>query len=436
MTRLVLRWAVPVAALTVVALLGSGCGREAPVFQTGSIAVSSEPDGAAIFLDGQDTGLVTPDTLTALEPGTYNVSVALEGYLASPDMQTAVVSPLRTSSLAPFALSQTSLLVTSVPGGATVYIDGQDTGLTTPATVVGVPAGSVEVSLVLDGYLVSPTSYTVDVTEGQANEVPGGTFALRSLHTVLFEGFSNVSCQGCPDMAANMEAAMHREGFGLDRVLYVKYSMSWPSATDPHYTHNTAENNARMNYYLDDLISGIPVLTMEGVKVTGNAANATPDSTEIGAFAASALESDPGFLLDVSADFSGASVPVNVTVTALDDVALAGKTLAVVLIQTLIEYQEAPGSEGETEFHNVFRDRADQVDALTDLTAGQTQTITTNVLRDNAWDISTMQVIAFVQDDTDKTILQAGSTDLSGSEPASLFFDNHRHTRTITSGGE
>ena len=254
MTRQIRRWAVPCLALIVLGLILASCGRVEPTFQPGNIYVTSVPAGAAIFLDGTDTGKVTPDTLLGLDIGNYMVSVALEGFLVDPAVQDAIVTPLRTTELQEFALSQTSLLVTSNPEGASIYIDGEDTGLVTPASVVGVSAGTVEVSLMLEGYLVSPASYSATVVEGQNNEVPDETFAFRAIHTTLFEGFSNVSCQGCPDMADNMADVMHRPGHGLDRLLYIKYSMQWPSINDPHYVYNTTENDDRMFYYIAEVV--------------------------------------------------------------------------------------------------------------------------------------------------------------------------------------
>jgi len=436
MSRHVFHRATSIIALLVISALVASCGREAPVYQPGNIIVASNPAGAAIFLDDEDTGSVTPDTLTGLEPDVYRVSVQLAGFTASPQLQTAVVSPLQTTLLDTFLLSTTTLAVTSDPSGAAIFINGQDTGQTTPATLVGVPEGEVEVSLVLAGFLVSPASFTVDVIAGQANEVPADTFALRSRHTVLFEGFSNVNCQGCPQMATNMAELMHREGYGLDRVLYIKYSMNWPSASDPHYVYNQDENNARMNYYLNDLMQGIPVLNMEGTKLTGTSANSTPDADEIEPVLDPALLVDPGFLIDVTADFSPANIPVTVTLSALDqEVDLTGMTLFVALVQTLVEYDDPPGSEGETEFHYIFRDRADTVDPLGNLVPGTPQIISTTVLRDD-WDLDTLLVIAFVQDDSDHTVYQAGSTALGTGTPARLFTGLDRHNLIITSGGD
>lgn len=436
MTRMLAGKVMPLVALLILALVLGSCGREAPVYQPGSIYVTSTPEGAAIFLDGQATGEVTPFTLTGLVPDNYLISVELDGYMVAPLAQTAIVTPLVTSQLTDFTLSQTSLTVTSTPEGASIFLDGNDTGEVTPATLVGVSEGSVEVSLALENYLVAPASFTANVIAGQVNEIPDDTFVVRARHTVLFEGFSNVSCQGCPQMASNMEAVQHMPEYGLDRVLYLKYSMQWPSASDPHYVHNTTENDARMNYYLNDVISGIPVMNMSGSKVTGTSANSTPNPDEIVAYLeGGALAMDPGFLIDVEADFANTTIPVTVTLTATSDVDLTGKTLFVALVQTFVEYEEAPGSEGETEFHNLFRDQADSVDALTNLTAGDTQVVATSLVRGD-WDLDTMLAIAFVQDDSDHTIYQAGSTALSATAKAAQFTDAIFNHRIITSGGE
>ena len=435
MTRQIIRWAVPAIALLVLVIFQASCGREAPVYQPGNIFVISSPPGASIFLDGVDTGIVTPDTLkgleTASEPTRYLVSVSLEGF-ASPEPKTAIVSPLVTTLTDTFFLSETSLFVDSNPTGASIYIEGEDTGLVTPATVIAPPEGQVEVYLELDGYLSS--SYTVDVVAGESNEIPPGTFILRSRRTVLFEGFSSVNCGGCSDLAINMEDLMHRDGYGLDRVLYIKYNMNWPGS-DLHNAYNPVENDERGMLYLPEVGWGIPSLFMEGSNLTGTSSNSSPFADEIIPFLEGALSVDPGFLIDVTADFSSTDVPVEITITALENVTLAGKTLFVALVQTLIEYDEAPGSEGETEFHHVFRDRADSVDALIDLTSGQTQTINTTLLRDD-WDLDKLLVIAFVQNDSDHTIFQAGSSAITIAAPAHQFVNLNQHNPINTSGGD
>jgi serine/threonine-protein kinase len=48
---------------------------------TATVAVSSEPAGAAVFLDGHDTGRVTPAQISVDKPGSHTVLVRKQGYL-------------------------------------------------------------------------------------------------------------------------------------------------------------------------------------------------------------------------------------------------------------------------------------------------------------------------------------------------------------------
>ncbi len=69
------------------ALLGGGKGNgggtptPSPGPTTGSIQVNSNPTGAQVFLDGNDTGKTTNTTLTDVSPGTHAVKLVKEGYL-------------------------------------------------------------------------------------------------------------------------------------------------------------------------------------------------------------------------------------------------------------------------------------------------------------------------------------------------------------------
>jgi len=48
---------------------------ELPAITTGRLRILSSPSDAAIFLDGRDTGLMTPETFKDVEAGTHNVRV-------------------------------------------------------------------------------------------------------------------------------------------------------------------------------------------------------------------------------------------------------------------------------------------------------------------------------------------------------------------------
>jgi hypothetical protein len=56
-------------------LLIVSCAPSVPTSQYGIINVNSTPDGAKIYLDGVDTGMATPFTITNLEPGSYTIKL-------------------------------------------------------------------------------------------------------------------------------------------------------------------------------------------------------------------------------------------------------------------------------------------------------------------------------------------------------------------------
>ena len=102
---------------------------------TGSLDVRSNPLGANIFLDGRDTGEITPHTFNDMAPGTYAIRVALGQREA---VDTAEVSAGQTTvvnlTLPPRILSGVSIADVNIPEG--------DSGTTSAVFVVTLSAPS------------------------------------------------------------------------------------------------------------------------------------------------------------------------------------------------------------------------------------------------------------------------------------------------------
>ncbi|QSZ68327.1 DUF3344 domain-containing protein [Methanofollis aquaemaris] len=127
---------------------------------TGCIAVTSTPTGADVWLDGEDTGLVTPATLNDIPVGEHVVTLKMDDYADASATVTVVEGET-----APVDLSLTtltgSLAVTSSPAGATIFIDGADTGATTDTTLDGIAVGEHIVTLKKEGYRDAATGVTI-----------------------------------------------------------------------------------------------------------------------------------------------------------------------------------------------------------------------------------------------------------------------------------
>jgi serine/threonine protein kinase len=129
----------------------------APAIVPGQMSVDSTPQGAQVQVDGKtDPAWVTPFTLSGLDPGQHSITVSKAGY--STDTRTVdVVSGSKSFVVTHLAQLMATLSVTSSPAGANVYIDGRDTGKTTPAQV-SVDKGQHVVLVRKPGYLDETTN--------------------------------------------------------------------------------------------------------------------------------------------------------------------------------------------------------------------------------------------------------------------------------------
>lgn len=395
-------WGRPLTTVAAIAVLmmSMSCGRVAPRYEPARLTVESTPAGAAIHLDGVDTGQVTPFTFTDVAAARHVVGVRLADWHADPQDLPIDLAPLEDATVA-FTLFQTGLRIASDPPGARILVDGVDSGRLTPAVVPGLAAGAVSVSLELDTWLCMPPSIEIEVRAGEVTEVPAGALSLRSRRTALMESFGNINCPTCAEAAENLVAVTRTEGFGPGRALFLEFSVNWPSPVDPFYLANPTENADRYLYYW---VMGAPALYVDG------ALQAQPLNAGLTAAAVAARWSDdPGFLIDVDADFeAGAGIPATVTLTPLRAVDLTGCVLYVALYEDEVTFETAPGSNGQTVFHHMFRDRVDTPPALGALAAGEPATYEAALARGAA--TGDMTVVAFVQRVADKAILQAGST--------------------------
>jgi hypothetical protein len=143
----------------------------APPSVGGTIAVNSNPPGAAVSLNGVYRG-DTPVRFENLTPGTYVINVSLAGYmpwvfpndLADGDILQIGVN-LETASNVSATGGSGTIAVDSSPGGASVALDGNAAG-TTPAgraalILNAVPSGDHTITVELAGYPLYTRNVTV-----------------------------------------------------------------------------------------------------------------------------------------------------------------------------------------------------------------------------------------------------------------------------------
>jgi hypothetical protein len=114
------------------------------------LTFTSQPGGAKVEVDGQsDISWVTPFKASQLIPGAHNVVFSKDGYLS----QTRSVESLPGKSVPVTAVlaQAASVMVTSNPSGANIWIDGSDSGQVTPSKLT-LEKGLHRVSVRKTGY--------------------------------------------------------------------------------------------------------------------------------------------------------------------------------------------------------------------------------------------------------------------------------------------
>ena len=132
-----------------------------PVVIPGQLAVSSNPAGAQVLVDGHhNPSWITPFDMTGLAPGQHLVGINKLGYAA--ETRTIQVASGSKSFLEiQLAAVGATAAVSSVPPGAQVYMDGKDTGRITPAMVPVDHLGSHTFLVRKQGYLDETATGTV-----------------------------------------------------------------------------------------------------------------------------------------------------------------------------------------------------------------------------------------------------------------------------------
>jgi len=143
-----------------------------PPATSGSIAITSSPVGATVYVDGIHRG-TTPVILTEIPTGNHLVTLSFKGY-DDWNHTISVGSGLMAAINAELEATKEimgSLAVITDPPGADVSIDGNFKGVS-PVTIQGISAGTHTVLLTLQDY--SDNSTTITVSAGQTRKYSAG----------------------------------------------------------------------------------------------------------------------------------------------------------------------------------------------------------------------------------------------------------------------
>ncbi|MFA4848974.1 MAG: PEGA domain-containing protein [Methanoregula sp.] len=147
--------------------------------QPGSMDLRSVPDGASVVMGEKYLGK-TPLTVSDLAAGTYDVVFTRFGYQKF-STRVPVEAGRITEITATMVPDAGSLAITSVPAGASVLVDGGNSGIT-PVTVSNLTGGNHTVAVSMTGYM--PLQEVVTVIPGQTLPVNLGLSPVPPQKTV------------------------------------------------------------------------------------------------------------------------------------------------------------------------------------------------------------------------------------------------------------
>lgn len=235
----------------------------------------------------------------------------------------------------------------------------------------------------------------------------------------LYEEFTGENCPPCAATNPAFDALMAL-ATNTAKAQVIKWQVAIPSApsnTWSLYQTNSAEINARDSYYS---INSAPSGKMDGQSQVVFGATSDHPANSVSGWGSSNVTAaqtvTTPFALTMNTAWDGTFSNAVVTITVTSSTAFTANgalKLRLVLTEKTINFATAPGTNGEKDFHWVVRKSFPDIVNGTALpgtwTPSQTQTYTLNcAVPSYIVDKGQMAFIAFIQDDGNKKIYQAG----------------------------
>jgi hypothetical protein len=227
---------------------------------------------------------------------------------------------------------------------------------------------------------------------------------LAASKVVLIEDFANVSCNPCVISNIIIEK-LTNETYGRSKLVAIKFPTNFPAPNDLFYLAAKEICDSRISYYN---VFYAPTTVVDGISKP-----ISTDSTSVKAAIDTRLTVAPRFDLKVDATLEGDYI-INVDVKFLDTTGINLNNLIInaVVTETNIEFEQAPGSNGETKFFDVTRLMLPSTEGASIrqlIDKGELSFQLTDALL-SSWNLDNINTVVFIQDNTSKEIFQTGST--------------------------
>lgn len=258
---------------------------------------------------------------------------------------------------------------------------------------------------------------------GGADDIPANDHMIKTVNVAsqttqnmpLYEEFTSSTCSPCASFNSNSFNTTFLNA-NTGHYNLIKYQMNWPGNGDPYYT---AEGGVRRAYYS---VSGVPTLFLEGSigpDFFQNPSQLQPKLDE--AYAASAY-------IDLTASYTIDASSHDISVDVNWNAYLSGNyTLHCVVVEKTTTGNV--GSNGETSFHNVMMKMVPDANGTSIATAagafGSVQ-LSAALAGTHVEDWNDLEVVVFIQDDTNKNVMQSAKAVLQTSGVQDVVFSKVR----------
>lgn len=241
--------------------------------------------------------------------------------------------------------------------------------------------------------------------------------------TILIEDFSSVTCVNCPQASAIVTKLVKENS---DRAISIQYHLDIPGRNDPFYAMNKPHQDARATYYGG--FNSLPKVFVDGREVSGT--NEADVRSEVNFQKG---EESP-IQITVTQSFEGGALRANVSVTGPEGLA-DGYRIYVAALEKLVKREKSYFTDtsksqpyyNETEFHDLFRTFASPANGETiTFGAGKTKTYTYTIPLGDRWVPEEMFVVAWVQDEFDRTVVQTGLSRPTNSVRSDNLVEGYR----------
>lgn len=240
----------------------------------------------------------------------------------------------------------------------------------------------------------------------------------QSQRLVMVEHFTQASCGPCvqPNITIHNLMVQHPDKFTI-----INFHTSWPGV-DPMNAHNPQEVAARVSLYG---INYVPQSAVEGDYYVG----APTGWTNMNIINERYQVPSP-FELSINQRISNDTIFVTMLVHATAEV--TGPVSAYMgIIEKHIHFNNAPGSNGEKDFYNVFKKMLPTktgIELPTPMSAGDYVVIESYWKMANVYNVDQLSVVSYLQNPTSKEMFQAGNMQ---EEPIEAVYENDAEITTV-----